>query len=398
MGSGGPPSPWLCTPVWDSFWILSGLWLLAIVLAAHGAGYVPLVPNLLAVGAVAFLWGGHIVSPVVASWANRDLRAHMLRNTRKFVGVPLALLAASLGLSLLGDLSQWPGVPRDVAAHLNPRLSLFYGFIAWNTWHFSAQHFGVLSIYRRTSGQGGARDRRLDRAFCVAMTCVLTPLAWYSQDRKDLLAGLLSYGPAPAALPALGPAVVTAAAVLTVLFVAAERRKPNGSWPRALYGLSIGIQPIFGVVSYPIYHVAVFSICHWLIELALTSRILRGEVAASRVAAAARAWRRAGFAIGLTLFAVISVGMFAVFHSRTVHTAIGIAPPVAHGHHSLFAYHSGAVQLAFAALSGAYFGLSFIHFAYDRWLYAFSRPEIRQSVAPHLFSSAAHLSTPGSRP
>jgi hypothetical protein len=39
---------WLQSPWWDSLWMLSGLWLLLIVMCAQGAGYVPLVPRLLA--------------------------------------------------------------------------------------------------------------------------------------------------------------------------------------------------------------------------------------------------------------------------------------------------------------------------------------------------------------
>lgn len=386
MASAQTSSPWLGSPLWDSFWMLSGLWLLSILLVAHGVGHVPLVPDMLALGAVAFLWGGHIISPVVVSWANRRLRAHMLDNKRKFILLPLALLVVSVALSVLGDLSQWAGVPREVAAHLNPRLSLFYAFMLWNIWHFSGQHYGVLSIYRRTSGQLARRDRRLDRAFCIAMTCVMTPLAWYAQGRKELLAELFSYAPNPSALPALGPAIAITSAVLTLLFVAGERRKPHASTPRALYIFSIGIQPVFGVIAYPIYHLAVFSICHWLIALALASRILRGEVADT--VALPRVLRQPAFSMGVLLFMAISAGMFLIFHSRTFHGVLGIVPPFVHGQDTLFAYHTGPFSPAFAALSGAYFGISFIHFAYDRWLYSFSRPEIREWVAPYLFSRA----------
>src|SRR5262245_60510811 len=112
VGSGdraARPRPWLTSPLWDAFWMLSGLWLLGIVLVAQGAGYVPAVPNLLAFAAVALLWGGHILSPVIVSWANRDLRTHMLSKPRKFIGLPLAILLISVALSVLGDLSQWPG-------------------------------------------------------------------------------------------------------------------------------------------------------------------------------------------------------------------------------------------------------------------------------------------------
>jgi hypothetical protein len=372
--------------------MLSGLWLLGIALVAHAAGYVPVVPNLLALAAVVLLWGGHILSPVVVSWANRDLRAHMLKNTRKFILLPLALLLGSVILGVLGDLSQWPGISREVTVHLNPRLFLFYVFLLWNTWHFAAQHFGVLSIYRRSAGQVSNRDRWLDRAFCVTMTCVLTPLAWYSQSRSDLLANLLSYLPSPSMLSGLATAIIATSAILTVSHLTVEAAKSNSSLPRVGYILSIGIQPIFGSISHPIYHMAVFSICHWLIEFALASKILHGQRAARHPATPRLPLLKSGFAIGVLLFVLMSVGMFVLFHSRTFHAIVGIVPASGYGQDSLFSYKIGVFQLAFGALSGAYFGVSFVHFLYDRYLYAFSRPEIRAWIAPHLFSlSPAHL-------
>jgi hypothetical protein len=177
---------WLESPAWDGFWMLSGLWLLAILLVAHATGHVPLVPDLLTMGAMVLLWGGHILSPLVASWTNRDLRRFMLDHRRRFVVVPLAVLLGSVLLGALGDLGQWPDLPREVTALVNPRLFLFYLFVLWNTWHFAAQHFGVLSIYRRVSAQGPARTRYLDKAFCLGMTCVLLPLVWYAEGRGDL--------------------------------------------------------------------------------------------------------------------------------------------------------------------------------------------------------------------
>lgn len=164
--------PWLESPVWDCFWIFSGLWLLVIVLIAHGVGYIPLISNGLAMGAMVLLWGGHILAPVIVIWTNRAWRAYLVKNKRQCILLPLALLLMSVTLGMLGDGSQWPGMPREIIFHLNPRLGLFYMFLLWNTWHFSAQHFGVLAIYRRVSGQFSQKDRCFDRAFCVGMTCV----------------------------------------------------------------------------------------------------------------------------------------------------------------------------------------------------------------------------------
>jgi hypothetical protein len=207
---------WLQSPWWDSLWMLSGLWLLLIVMCAQSAGYVPLVPRLLAGFAVGLLWGGHILSPIVVGWANHGLRSHMLLHWPQFVALPVGIFLTSVFLGVLGDMSQWTVRSPMLTTSLNPRLVLFYAFILWNTWHFAAQHFGVLSIYRRTAGQRSNRDRWLDRWFCIAMTCVLTPMAWYAQDRSEFFGPLFGSLPSPSAMPALGTVVMVTAATLTV--------------------------------------------------------------------------------------------------------------------------------------------------------------------------------------
>jgi hypothetical protein len=313
----------------------------------------------------------------------------MLLHWRQFVGLPVGIFLTSVFLGVLGDMGQWTVLLPTLSASLNPRLFLFCAFILWNTWHFAAQHFAVLSIYRRTAGQRSYLDRRLDRWFSVAMTCVLTPMAWHAQDRSEFFGPLFGYRPSPSTMPALGTVVIVTAATLTIAYIVVEICKTDSSLPRGLYMVSIGIQPVFGTISFPTYHLAVFSICHWLIALALASRILDNEFIAGRRAAV---WLRGlglGFWMGMFAFVVASVVMNGIFHSQTMHRAVGIIAPVEYGDSSLFSYKTGVFQTAFGALSGAYFGISFVHFIYDRYVYALRRQEIREWIAPHLFSRSA---------
>ena len=176
---------------------------------------------------------------------------------------------------------------------------------------------------------------------------------------------------------------------MTVAYIVVETCKTQSSWPRGLYVVSIGIQPVFGTISFPIYHFAVFSICHWLIALALASRILDNEFIPER---RATTWFRGlGLGFWMTVFAFVlaSVVMYGIFHSQTIHRTAGIIAPLDYGDGSLFAYKMGIFQTAFGALSGAYFGISFVHFMYDRYVYALRCPEIREWIAPHLFSRSA---------
>ena len=42
-------------------------------------------------------------------------------------------------------------------------------------WHFGNQDFGVLSIYRAKAGQKSLRERKIDKAYAVAMMFVIQP-------------------------------------------------------------------------------------------------------------------------------------------------------------------------------------------------------------------------------
>ena len=199
----------------------------------------------------------------------------------------------------------------------------------------------------------------------------LTPMAWYAQHRKDHLGQLFFYLPNPSVLPELGTAIIVTSAFLTLLYMTIESLKQHASLPRGLYILSIGIQPIFGTISYPIYHLAIFGICHWLIEFALASRILHSQslAAESRLPAPPQRILRPGFSMWVLVFTLLSVLMYCIFHSRTLHGIVGIGLQSGYNQDSLFAYKTGISPWSFGALSGAYFGISFVHFAYDRYLF-----------------------------
>lgn len=154
----------------------------------------------------------------------------------------------------------------------------------------------------------------------------LTPMAWYAQHRKDHLGQLFFYLPNPSVLPELGTAIIVTSAFLTLLYMTIESLKQHASLPRGLYILSIGIQPIFGTISYPIYHLAIFGICHWLIEFALASRILHSQslAAESRLPAPPQRILRPGFSMWVLVFTLLSVLMYCIFHSRTLHGIVGI--------------------------------------------------------------------------
>ena len=166
---------WLESAWWDGVFLMNALWLAPLLALAWMAGRADAAcAAFLKLGAV-LLWGGHLLSPVVAAWRSPRLRASMREDPGRWIYRPLAVLAAGVALGLLG-------LTRSGATGAYTLLLVV--FVVWNTWHFAGQHFGVLSIYRRIVGAHDDGARRADRAYTVLCTCVLLPVAWYLQSER----------------------------------------------------------------------------------------------------------------------------------------------------------------------------------------------------------------------
>lgn len=373
---------WLHSPGWDSFWLLSGLWLVAIVLTARVVGLAPDVPSLLLLYAPLLLWGGHIVSPMLTAWSNAGFRALMWSEPNRFIVAPVALMGTSIALGIIGS-RELAAMPAALSGVVKPRLLLFLTFAAWNTWHFAAQHFGVLSIYRRQAGLSNLRERQADRVFTIAVGCILLPLAWYAQGLSELLGPLLEWVAIPGSDRSLGLLTATTAVLLTGAYIARELRRDAHSIPRALYIASIGIQPPAAILVGGLYHFAAFTVCHWLIAIALSARIMSNRLADPRPRSplARVVSSHAAQATGLV---VVSILLYFVLRRPS------LFDPFQGAVH--FGYSHEETTLLVGALSGAFFGITFMHFLYDRYVYNFGRPEVRTSIGTYLFSPAAGAS------
>jgi hypothetical protein len=74
------------------------------------------------------------------------------------------------------------GLPREFPLTRAQSLWVLYLALFWvgHFWHFGNQDFGVLSIYRAKAGQTALRDRRIDKAYAVAMMFVIQPCVYFS--------------------------------------------------------------------------------------------------------------------------------------------------------------------------------------------------------------------------
>jgi hypothetical protein len=133
---------WIRSPVWDGFWILSGLPIgLTLMLLAPGM-VLPLAV------AVMVLESAHVVSPIILAWSYPELRWIVWSEWGKHIAAPVAVM---IGVLI---------APPEWVAGL---------YFAWNIFHFGMQNFGVTSLYRRGSGP----DERARRGLaCLGITAL----------------------------------------------------------------------------------------------------------------------------------------------------------------------------------------------------------------------------------
>ncbi len=176
------PSPWVRGPLWDGFWILSALWLAPIaVLLAHGYSNPESSPlDLLYFGLTAVFWIGHRLSSTYLAYCTEAYRPLLREQPIRFIVLPIVVTAGCFALFLPADsVLPWTREERLIGLAI-----VDYACV---TYHFAAQHFGALSLYRSRAERGWCiQTRRLDRFFALTVGGVLVFVA-------DILAGAVAY-------------------------------------------------------------------------------------------------------------------------------------------------------------------------------------------------------------
>jgi hypothetical protein len=162
--------------------MLSALWLAPIILwLSHGYSNPETSPlDLLYFGLTALFWIGHRLSSTYLAYCTEAYRPLLRQQPIRFVVLPLLVTAGCFALFLPADSAlPWTREERLIGLAI-----VDYG---WVTYHFAAQHFGALSLYRSRADRGWCmQTRRLDRFFALTAGGVLVFVA-------DILAGAVAY-------------------------------------------------------------------------------------------------------------------------------------------------------------------------------------------------------------
>jgi hypothetical protein len=381
------PSTWIRSPVWDGVWMLNAVWLVPVALwLAHG--YFDAAASPLAVlyfGVAALFWLGHRFGSAWLAYCTEAYRPLVRQQPVRFVVFPLVVTAACFAVFLpADDAFPWTRQERVVAMAI-----LDYAFV---TYHFAAQHFGALSLYRSRSERAGcAQTRRLDRMFALGVGGALVLIA-------ELLAGSAAYQELwvhrwvvtdwlVSQQEGISQAALLALIAVTALILVAEARATHRSLPRMLYILGVAAMVAVALQTRSLFlFIVLWTSQHWILATGLASITPGAENAPARgvVRRFLHTLNTRPWAILLVLAAlsVLLLPFLEVEVNQDGGTYYG---------EQIFGAFATALRTSswVPALVAAGFASGFIHYILDRGVYRMSDPQVRSAARGLLLRSSA---------
>ena len=375
-----PASVWVRGPAWDGVWMLSALWLAPLALwLAHGHANPESSPlDLLYFGLTALFWIGHRLGSTWLAYGTEAYRPLLRAQPVRFVVLPLLVTAGCFGVFLPSDTAfPWTRAERLVGLAI-----LDYALV---TYHFAAQHFGALSLYRTRVGRGGpGYARRLDRLFALGIGGALVFLA-------DILAGAVAYQnvwvdrwlvPAwlASAQDGIRQGATLALLAVTAVMLFAEARAPRRSLPRVLYILGIAAMVAIALRPRSLFlFLVIWNSQHWILATGLGSQTPRGEPAPGRgvVRRVRHVLNTRPWAVVLLLM-VTSVLLLPLFE---VEANWDREEGINYGDRIFGAVAMGLRTSSWVpALVALGFSTAFLHYLLDRAVYRMSDPQVRSAA------------------
>lgn len=369
---------WVRGALWDGTWLLNVVWLAPVVfLLARGRDDLPSgALDGLYFALTALFWIGHRVGSTWLAYCTTAYRPLLRAEPVRFLVLPAAVALLLFALLLPPD----DALPFGRADRVMGLVILDYLLV---TYHFAAQHFGVLSLYRARAG-GAARPgaRRLDRAFALVLGGLVVVVA--EALRGDVFYQGVWMDPwlDPAWLEVHAEAirrgatyfVVAATLGMGLLDVRARRASPA----RLLYVAGLGLMAIVALLAErPFLFLFLWTVQHWVAATGLASLVAAGEPAprGGRFARLLHAVNRRPWLLVLLLAAasvlllpvmeVEAVGDGGIFYGDRIFGALAAA------------LRESTWVPALVALG---FATAFCHYLLDRAVYRLSDPAVRRAA------------------
>jgi hypothetical protein len=375
-----PPSThmgWIKSPAWDLVWVLNALWLAPLVfLLAQGHDDVRASPvDGLFFALAVPLWFGHRVSSAWLAYATPGYRPLLATQRLRFVVAPLAIAGMCFALLLAPESA----LPMPLTERVVWFAVLDYLVVSY---HFAAQHFGLLSLYRARAGRASdAITRRLDRWFALVVgggfVVLANALAGSIAFQDRWIDPMLGAGVADWFASTLRDGAVVFVVILTALMLRFELRSQRPSLPRVAYVLGVSAMVLFAFLARdPFLFFVLWSVQHWSAAMGLASLAASGEgnACGARWQRLLAPINRRGWAVLLVL-AVASTLLLPVLEVEAVSDEYIYADRI-FGNAAWWLRSSPFVP----ALLALGFASGFIHYLLDRAAFRFSSPEVRRAA------------------
>lgn len=375
--------PWVRGPVWDLFWLHGGLWLapLAVLCSLGWADIEDSPAQLVYLALSAVFWIGHRFSSTWLAWFTTAYARARAEQPARFLFVPVAVVGLTFGV-ILAPAPMLPGTWLQRVLVLG---AIDYFLV---TWHFSAQHFGVLSLYRsRTRADAPGRHpaphvRFLDRMYALTVGGAVIIVAELAQGATTLPDAWLGPLADHAALHGMRlPLAVLTLALTTLQVVVARRHTPG--LPRILYICGLGAMALAALFAHPFVFLFCWTTQHWLAAMGLASVVAQGEPTPQPTAPFYRQTHRihrvpGRFLLVLALLSAITMPFYEVEASS--------GPADRPAFELLDQLLSGALTapLSVQLLTALGLATAFLHYLLDRAVWRFSDPYVRAAAAPLL--------------
>jgi hypothetical protein len=371
------PTRWIRSLGWDLVWVLNTLWLapLALLLAwGHDDLRASPVDGLFFALAVP-LWFGRRVSSAWLAYATPAYRPLLARQPLRFVVAPLAIVAACFAVLLAPESV----LPMPLAERVVRLGILNYLLVSY---HFAAQHFGLLSLYHARAGQASAAmARRLDRLFALVggggFVVVAEALAGSVAFQDRWIEPLLGEIGSDLLASAIRDGGVGLVVVLAALMLGVGLRSPRPSAPRVAYVVAVSAMVLVAFLARdPFLFIVLWSVQHWSAAMGLASLAASGgsREPGTRWRRLLAPINRRGWAVLLVL-AVLSTLLLPVLEVEAVTDEYVYADRI-FGEVAWWLRSSPYVPVLLALG----FATAFIHYLPDRAAFRFSSPDVRQAA------------------
>lgn len=130
------------------------------------------------------LMGGHHVTPMLLFSADQRVRDLAQKHDAKVFRRIGLIFGASTLLFLISSALFWQAGKQTYLSY-SPIAIVSLIYLLWNSYHFGAQHFGIMQLYRKHLGISSASSRTFELWMCLFIHGLLATLTWLHFGMRD---------------------------------------------------------------------------------------------------------------------------------------------------------------------------------------------------------------------